>query len=269
MFFAQWEELLRLRRAAIKTSDIDDIHDLRVASRRFRAVLELFYPFVPKGPKTELRKSIRTLTRVLGGLRNIDEALLFFQTRVRADVPADTALLRAFSRLRPGELKRIGKELKAFDHRHLDRMVRKMVAGVNEASITERNSISLLAYFSDVSIRQYLPIHRLLAVSTVPEHHASRHALRIAIKKWRYFFETISLILDRDYTPLLELLKEYQSFLGRMNDVAEFELLLGKMKLPPDQLEYATATLKTEDALLLESFTELIERKPLVYTFLI
>ena len=269
VFFAQSEELLRLRRTVMKTSGIDDIHDLRVASRRFRAVLELFYPFVPKGPKTDLRKSIRKLTRILGGLRNIDEALLFFQARVQADVPADTALLRNLSRLRPGELKRIGKALKAFDHRHLDRMVREMVAGVNEVSITERNSISLLAYFSDVSIRQYLPIHRLLAVSTVPEHHASRHALRIAIKKWRYFFETISLILDCDYTPLLELLKEYQSFLGRMNDVAEFELLLGTMKLPPDQLEHATAILKAEDALLLESFTELIERKPLVYTFLI
>lgn len=269
MFFAQWEELLRLRRAVMKTSDIDDIHDLRVASRRFRAVLELFYPFVPKGPKTGLRKNIRTLTRILGGLRNIDEALLFFQARVRTDVPADTALLRTLSRLRPGELRRIGKALKAFDHRSLDRVVREMVAGVNEASITERNSISLLAYFSDVSIRQYLPIHRLLAVSTVPGNHASRHALRIAIKKWRYFFETIALILDRDYTPLLELLKEYQSILGRMNDMAEFELLLGAMKLSPDQLEHATAILKTEDAHLLESFTELIERKPLVYTFLI
>jgi CHAD domain-containing protein len=269
VFFAQWEELLRLRRTAIKTSDIDDIHDLRVASRRFRAVLELFYPFVPKGSKTELRKNIRRLTSVLGGLRNIDEALLFFQERVQVDVSANTALLRSLSRMRPGELKRIGKALKAFDHRSLDRMVREMVAGVNEASITERNSISLLAYFSDVSIRQYLPIHQLLAVSTVPGHHASRHALRIAIKKWRYFFETIALILDRDYTPLLELLKEYQSILGRMNDMAEFELLLSNMKLPPDQLEHATAVLKAENARLLESFTDLVERKPLAYTFLI
>jgi len=269
VFFAQWEELLRLRRAVLKTSDLDDIHDLRVASRRFRAVLELFYPFVPKVPKAELRKNIRTLTRILGGLRNIDEALLFFQARVRADDSADTALLRALSRLRPGEFKRIEKVLKAFDHRHLDRLVREMVAGVNEASIAERTSISLLAYFSDVSIRQYVPIHRLLTVSTVPEHHASRHALRIAIKKWRYFFEIISPILDRDYSPLLELLKEYQSLLGRMNDVAEFKLLLGAMKLPFDQREYAGEILIAEDALLLESFTELIERKPLVYTFLI
>ena len=269
VFFAQWEELLRLRRAVMKTSDLDDIHDLRVASRRFRAVLELFYPFVPKGPKTELRKRVRKLTRILGGLRNIDEALLFFQSRPLPNIPVDAALVSALSRMRPGEFKRIEKALKAFDHRSLDRMIREMVAGLNEASITERNSISLLAYFSDVSIRQYLPIHRLQTISTVPENHTSRHALRIAIKKWRYFFEIISQILDRNYTLLLELLKEYQSILGQMNDVAEFELLLGGMKLPVDEREYARAALKAEDALLLESFSELVERKPLVYTFLI
>ena len=261
--------LSRLRRAVMKTSDLDDIHDLRVASRRFRAVLELFYPFVPKGPKTELRKRVRKLTRILGGLRNIDEALLFFQSRPLPNIPVDAALVSALSRMRPGEFKRIEKALKAFDHRSLDRMIREMVAGLNEASITERNSISLLAYFSDVSIRQYLPIHRLQTISTVPENHTSRHALRIAIKKWRYLFEIISQILDRDYTLLLELLKEYQSILGQMNDVAEFELLLGGMKLPVDEREYARAALMAEDALLLESFSELVERKPLVYTFLI
>lgn len=269
VFFAQWKELLRFRRAVLKSADPDDIHDLRVASRRFRAALELFYPFVPKGPKTELRKNIRKLTRVLGGLRNIDEALLFFTERAQAEVLADAAILKVLSKLRSGELKRIEKMLKAFDQRTLDRMVREMVAGVNETSITERSSISLLAYFSDASIRQFLPIHQLLAVAAVPEHRASRHALRIAIKKWRYFFEIISLILDRDYTTFLDLLKEYQSILGRMNDVAEFELLIGNTKLPTDQREWAMATLLEEDARLFESFTQLVERKPLTYTFLI
>jgi CHAD domain-containing protein len=267
VFFAQWEELLRLRRAVMKSADLDDIHDLRVASRRFRAVLELFYPFVPKGPETELRKRVHKLTRILGGLRNIDEALLFFQARDQADVSADNTLMRALSKLRPGELKRIEEALKDFDHRTLGRMVRKMVAGVNEVSITERNIISLPGYFSDVSIRQYMPIHQLLVVSAVPEHHASRHALRIAIKKWRYFFEIISPILDLDYTPLLGLLKEYQSILGRMNDIAEFKVLLEKVKLPHDVRELAKAMLVAENTRLLEDFIVLIELKPLTYTF--
>lgn len=269
VFFARWGELLQLRRAVIKSSNLDDIHDLRIASRRFRAVLELFYPFLPKGPRAELRRHVRKLTQVLGGLRNIDEAVLFFQARVKADVSADATLMKALSSLRPGELKRIEKILKHFDHRTLDRMVREMVSEVNELSITQRNSVSLLAYFSDVSIRQYLPVHRLLAVAVAPRHRTSRHALRIAIKKWRYFFEIIETILDREYTPVLELLKEYQSILGRMNDISEFELLLRNLKLTPDEREYAEGILLSEDALLLESFTELKERKPLTYTFLI
>jgi CHAD domain-containing protein len=269
VFFAQWEELLRLRRAVLKTSDPDDIHDLRVASRRFRAALELFYPFMPKGPKTALRKSVRKLTRTLGGLRNVDEAELFFRSLTNADKQADNTLLRALSELRAAELKRIRKTLKGFDHRHLDRSVREMVAGLNEDSISKLSSISLLAYFSEVSIRLYMPIHQLLAGSTEPEHETSRHALRIAVKKWRYFFELVATILDRDYTQFLELLKEYQSLLGRMNDIKEFRVLLGKLKLPHDERDNAEASLLAEDSHLLETLAELVERKPLVYTFLI
>jgi CHAD domain-containing protein len=111
VFFAQWEELLRLRRAVLKSSDIDDIHDLRVSSRRFRAALELFYPFASKGTKTELKKSVRKLTQALGGLRNVDEALLFFQSRTQTASLIDNTLLQSISGLRSRELKRIEKTL--------------------------------------------------------------------------------------------------------------------------------------------------------------
>ncbi len=269
VFFAQWDELLRLRRAVIKTATLNDIHDLRVASRRFRAVLELFYPFAPKGPKTDVRKNVRTLTRNLGGLRNIDEALLFFPSRVQGEVNPENKLSRALSKLRSRELKRMKRTLKAFDHRTLDRMVREIVAGVNENALSGRNSLSLPAYFSEVSVRQYLPIHQLLAGSTLPDHRIARHSLRIAIKKWRYFFEIISLILDRDYAPVVEQLKHYQSLLGQMNDISEFSVLLGTLKLSRCERKSAEAALVAEDAVLLENFTNLSERNPLTYAFLI
>ncbi len=258
-----------MRRAVMKTSDLDDIHDLRVASRRFRAALELFYPFTPNGLKRELKKNVRALTRVLGGLRNIDEALLFFQSRVTTGISSESRLCRKLAGQRSRELKRIEKSLKAFNQRTLDRTVRSIVAGLNVDSITERHNVSLMAYFSDVSIGLYQPIHQLLAVATVPEHRASRHDLRIAIKKWRYFLEVLAPILNREYDPVLEMIKEYQSILGKMNDIAEFELLLGKIRLPPTDQDCFEATLRAEDARLLESFTELIELKALPYTFLI
>ena len=263
VFFAQWEELLRLRRAVLKTADPDDIHDLRVASRRFRALLELFGPITPKASKTGLKKNIRALTQVLGGLRNIDEALHFFESQIQAS----TDIQHAFSQQRSKELKLISKALEAFDFRSLDKTVRKMIAGLTADCLKELNRFSLLSYFSDVSIRQSLPIHNLLAVSTSPENYSSRHALRIAIKKWRYFLEIVAQVLDRNYTPVLEMLKEYQSVLGRMNDIIEFRALLGNLELPVEDQKSLKAILLTEDALLLENFKALMERKPLVYAF--
>jgi CHAD domain-containing protein len=269
VFFAYWKDLLRLRRVAKKTADPGDIHTLRVASRRFRAVLELFYPFAPKGQKTELKKNIRTLTRILGGLRNIDEAQIFFRSRLPADAVCSSLLQQMLSECRSKELKQIKKVLGAFDQSRLDQVVREIVAGLNEDAITVRNSVSLLAGFSEASIRHFMPIHQWLGGSTAPEQRTSRHALRIAIKKWRYFLEIITPILGRDYTPQLEQLKEYQSIMGRMNDIAEFEVLLDSLTLAADEHEACKALLLTEDSHLLHEFTGLVERKPLAYTFLI
>ena len=265
VFFAQWEDLLRLRRAVLKAADPDDIHDLRVASRRFRAVLELFGPMAPKTSKTGLKKNTRQITQVLGGLRNIDETLLFFESRITSE--AFSSLRHALSGLHSKEMKRIIKILEAFDFSHYDKTVRKMIAGLNDDCLKELNKFSLLSYLSDVSIRQYLPIHNLLAVSVLPENQSSRHALRIAIKKWRYFLEIVEQVLDRYYTPVLETLKEYQSVLGRMNDSMEFRALLGKLELPVEEQRTLDSILLAEDVLLLENYKALMEHKPLVYVF--
>jgi CHAD domain-containing protein len=269
VLFARWEELLRFRRKVLKTSDPDDIHDLRVASRRFRAALELMHPLVTKTSKTELRKNVRKLTRILGGLRNIDEAQLFFQQRAPAIFSGGSSLIRSLEELRCREKKQIGRELKTFDHRGHDHQVREMVAGLNQENISSGNRFSLLAYFSEISIRQYLPIHQLHAVAKVPECSSERHALRIAIKKWRYFLEVVSQILDRDYEAVLEQLKEYQGLLGRMNDIVEFRVLLDQVRLPFNEQDHAEKILLEEDALLIRDFITLAEQKPLNYSFLI
>jgi CHAD domain-containing protein len=148
----------------MKTSALDEVHDLRVASRRFRAALELMSSSTPKGAGTELRKRVRKLTRKLGELRNIDEALSFFQSHTAMDADLGALLCSPLSELRRAELRRIGKVLKAFDHHHLDRVARNVVAGLDEKGITGGNYSSLPAYFSEVSSRLYLPIQQLLTV---------------------------------------------------------------------------------------------------------
>ncbi len=267
IFLVQWEELLDLRQKVLKTSDPDDIHDLRVASRRFRAIMRLYEHLTRSESNAKLNKNVRKLTQTLGGLRNIDEALLFFRSRTSSGFSADHPIFKILSEARALELSRISAALKTFNHLQLDIVVRGLAAGFTPECTPAGEKGSLPACFSDLSIELYKPIYRLSAVSTVPNQHESRHALRIGIKKWRYFLEIAAQVLDCDYTPVLRLLKDYQSVLGRMNDIAEFAVLCRNLALPLSEQEFVSELLETEDELLLGEFIKLAELKPLTYTF--
>lgn len=264
---AQWRELLCLRRDVLKTSDLEAIHDLRVASRRFRAALQLFEPWIPTKSAALLNKNIRKLTRALGSLRNIDEALLFFRLHTPAESAGGYQLCYLLTQMRGGEMARVKESLNAFDRHRLNRTVRKAAARLGEQQIPAGKT-HLLTYFSDTCSKLYQPIHDLLPLATSPEQRKSRHLLRIAIKKWRYFFEIVAPVLGSDAGPILGLLKEYQTLLGRMNDVAVFGALCSSLTLSRREQRFVEMTLRAEDELLLRKLAELIKQKPLVYTFL-
>jgi CHAD domain-containing protein len=263
VFFARWEELLHSRRSAMKNCDLETVHDLRVASRRFRAAMGLLEPIVPQDSLVELNKSIRSLTRKLGSLRNIDEAIVFFQSHLEAGSAAEKQLRLKLSKLRGKEIKQIFKSLTNFDQRKNDKTVRKAVAGIDSEAAAGPNSLSITAHFSAMNAKLYQSIRNLLVLSTDPENSEARHELRIAIKKWRYFLEIVSVVLERDCTALLGQLKDYQSILGSMNDIIEFRNLLDKMKLSPLEREYAETALINENNKLLAGFMELVNYKPL------
>ena len=81
------DELFAQKAGVLDTSDIERVHDMRVASRRLRAVLEIFRPCFPAGDfKTALR-DVKTLADALGERRDPDvhiEAMEAFEGDVQA-----------------------------------------------------------------------------------------------------------------------------------------------------------------------------------------
>src|SRR5690242_5285968 len=69
--FQRWDR-------AKKSFSLDDIHDLRVSSRRLREALALFAPCFPDRKMGRINSRIKRLTNLLGTMRNTDEALLYF-----------------------------------------------------------------------------------------------------------------------------------------------------------------------------------------------
>lgn len=79
-------ELFDHQEGVLDTSDIERVHAMRVASRRLRAVLEIFAPaFPPKALKPILR-DVERLADALGARRDPDVQIEHFE-RLRAALP--------------------------------------------------------------------------------------------------------------------------------------------------------------------------------------
>jgi CHAD domain-containing protein len=263
VLLAQWEEFCRLRTVVLGGHDPDSIHDLRVASRRIRATLALFTPFIPAKTVKSLSKKIRQVTRELGHVRNIDEAIIYFNT-LPVGLPC---LAKQLRRARKQEIKAVFKVLKRFPGRDMERIIRKAVAKLGGSLSHGRIDEELPVHLSETSIQRYQVLHSLLAPAVIPENMAERHELRIAIKKWRYLLETIGQVCRQDYTATLEVLKGYQGVLGNLNDMVEFGALSAKLSLPPEEAQVINSALARDSAGYLASFVRIAAHQPLQYTF--
>jgi len=63
----------------IKSSDVEYVHKMRVASRRIRAALPLFRPCFPKKEFKRWRREIKKVTRLLADARDLDVQIAFIE----------------------------------------------------------------------------------------------------------------------------------------------------------------------------------------------
>jgi len=69
---ARFEEMIIHEAGTIEGSDIEALHDMRVASRRVQAVLKIFRDVFPKKKFKSEYAEIRSLIRALGEVRDYD-----------------------------------------------------------------------------------------------------------------------------------------------------------------------------------------------------
>jgi CHAD domain-containing protein len=65
-------ELFAHMEGVLDTDDIERVHDMRVASRRLRAVLEIFAPCFPKAEYQSVLKDVKRIADALGERRDPD-----------------------------------------------------------------------------------------------------------------------------------------------------------------------------------------------------
>jgi CHAD domain-containing protein len=115
--YAHWQTATLLRRLAkeagkaVRSSDADTVHDLRVAIRRMRGCLRLFAHFYPSKGRKELGKELKNLMHAAGEVRDRDIAL---ELLADAGVPPASAAARRLDSERKDAARELRDALKGW-----------------------------------------------------------------------------------------------------------------------------------------------------------
>jgi CHAD domain-containing protein len=218
-------EMLRHEEGTRLGEDIEELHDMRVATRRMRAAFEVFGDyFEPKAIKLHLRGS-RATGRALGRVRDLDvfmeKARRFMDAQPEDQRAGLDPLLVAWQagreQARQAMLQHLdSQEYKTFKHK-FNRFLQTPGAGVlrPQARSVEPNRVLEIApgliYSRLAAVRAYDAILENASLEQL-------HALRIEFKKLRYAVEYFREVLGLEAKEVIDDLKKMQDHLGDLND---------------------------------------------------
>jgi CHAD domain-containing protein len=126
------EEVFEHADGVLDTEDVERVHDMRVATRRLRAVLEVFEKAFDRALHREVLSDVKALADALGARRDPDVQLAALATLKESLPPEDQPGLDVFAaRLstEQAEGNRVLSEaLASMDARHLQERIRALVA---------------------------------------------------------------------------------------------------------------------------------------------
>jgi CHAD domain-containing protein len=203
----------------MEKDDPDAVHDLRVASRRLRAALQLAGEIAGRKKARRLRRELGRLGRALGDLREADVNAALLREGSFPESPARetareallAAVITEARRLR----RRVVKRLKKTDAPSLAGDIRSYAD-----SLRESKEVASLAGFARVHIEQARRPVLVARERSVRRPTAQNlHQLRIAAKKFRYAVELLSPAFEpRRGGRIRRRLKSLQDLLGRYHD---------------------------------------------------
>jgi len=225
----QLTRMVARERGARDGRDIEELHDMRVATRRMRAALRVFRPYLDKTAYKPFRKALRRTGRVLGMVRDLDvfreKAQHYLdglpdERRSELD-PLLAAWQTAYAEARKGMLDLLDSKAHAQFKKEFARFLGTARAGSppapseSDAPVPHRvrEAVPLLAVTNYAAVRAYegrvggsdTPLPRL-------------HQLRITAKGLRYTLEFFREILPTEVEAIIERIKELQEHLGNLQD---------------------------------------------------
>lgn len=217
----QWQDLENYSKLRWDQVDPETVHDVRVLSRRLRAIQEVLLATQKESAKKFLPDPARKIRKALGSLRSWDVSLECMEQKKFGKDLVDGSLeflVKAFKKR--CDKKREGLELPALGSPTVwENLLHKLSEDQLKDAIQTRDK----ALVTDLEDR----VDRFLRTQSKED----LHQIRIALKRWRYHQEIIQDGLEEDKSLILKEMKAFQDRLGQFNDWVELSRHLKNSKL--------------------------------------
>lgn len=222
-----------LEDAVVGGRDMDAVHDMRVASRRLRAALSVFRPYLPAKGRKRWTRVARAVTCALGAVRDADVFIAEFASLAAdADTEEERVTLAYLLGRRHGErtrdLEAMRDVLASLDLAGGRSAFLRFAAGARGADTPLRDLAAEIVAARLSALAAHLPD------ALEPANADVQHAMRIAAKRLRYAIETLRPCFGPGAGEVLAVLRALQDALGELHDRDVFLAVTAEAAGDPD-----------------------------------
>jgi CHAD domain-containing protein len=233
----QFQHMLFHESGTQRGQDIEELHDMRVATRRMRAALQIFGGYLNKKEWTPFDKGLRRTGRVLGEVRDLDvfwEKTKRYLDALPPERSNDLVALRAvWQTERDQAQERLLAYLDSGRYREFKDSFSEFL---KPGSINSARHLSETDDFKPRRLRHVAPIILYQGLAAMQAYEewltgpnvplARLHSLRIASKSLRYSLEFLEEVLGPEAKLLIKEMKLLQDHLGDLQDAVVASNLL-------------------------------------------
>ena len=195
--------------------DTEDVHQMRVATRRMRSVLRVARPLLKSGWEEPLRDKLGWLGRQLGEARDLDVQIAYFKGQSDSVKPRDRAALERFLEYLQKKRNKVQEQLMSqLRRRRYVTLINRLIPAVRDPAMVPNVDVTL----PDLARKAFRKVREAVKELDDSASTAKWHCVRIRTKRARYAAELSESCSGRAATRFIDKIKLIQDQLGNIQD---------------------------------------------------
>jgi inorganic triphosphatase YgiF len=243
-----WECLHHIQgnqEVVLQGTDVEGVHQMRVALRRLRSAFSLFHKMLGRGNSAALTEELRWISDILGVVRDLDVFITQTLPPITAQFNNHLGLLNLHEKALTAQKKAYNNARSAINSQRYHRLLLSLAAWLENERWRENKPEADNWHVLDIAQEALSKSHKQLyqhGEHLMHMHQEARHQTRIAAKKLRYAAEFFSSLYPVGKSrTFVRKLANLQDVLGVLNDITVTENLLHQLigKCPDRTLDEA------------------------------